>query len=243
MVVKHTPSTDALETLGNIIHPSEKRDAIHLAVDPAFSREYLNPGDHVRIIAKGQVSRCAIGQGHGIVDPFLRHPVQPGEYFWLVVYPREITSLRHVWSHPAFEDEPQRVPQVAHPMPNFASDTTPKPFSAVTSREPETFAELQHAAMLTSMVAVPRPEKTRSLDDEATKAAREWIYNFAKECGLDYDELVEAAGDYLDHGDYLVKGGDLEGYSVPDEFWDHYQVVKKEKVEESDRGSFFSCSC
>lgn len=238
MSAKHTPSTDALETLGNIILPTEKRDAIHLAVDPAFSREYLNPGDHVRIIAKGQVSRCAIGAGHGIVDPFLRHPVQPGEYFWLVVYPREITSLRHVWSHPAFEEEPMSV----HPMPNFASDTMPKLFTSVT-HEPETFAELQRAAMMTSMVPVPRPEKVRSLDDPAMTEARAWIYNFAEGLSLDYDELIEAAGDYLSHGDYLVKGGDLEGEYVPDEFWDHYQVVKKEKVDENDRGSFFSCSC
>lgn len=243
-VVKHTPSTDALETLGNIIQPTEKRDAIHLAVDPAYSDNYLNPGDHVRIVSPGKVVRCGIGAGHGIVDPFLRHPVEPGEYFWLVVYPREITSLRHVWSHPAFADEPQREPHVAYPMPNLAAqDTQQKPFSVPTPREPETFAELQHAAMMTSMVPVLRPEKTRSLDEPEVKAAREWIYNFAQGVGLDYDELIEAAGDYLDHGDYLVKGGDLEGEYVPDEFWDHYEIIKKEKVEENDRGSFFSCSC
>ena len=228
MSAKHTPSTDALETLGNIILPTEKRDAIHLAVDPAFSREYLNPGDHVRIVAKGQVSRCAIGAGHGIVDPFLRHPVQPGEYFWLVVYPREITSLRHVWSHPAFEDEPQKNTPVG---PDYGTMT------------PDQVRALTVAAMETSMVSVPRPEKVRSLDDPAMTEARAWIYNFAESVGLDYDELIEAAGDYLSHGDYLVKGGDLEGEYVPDEFWDHYQVVKKEKVDENDRGSFFSCSC
>lgn len=228
MSAKHTPSTDALETLGNIILPTEKRDAIHLAVDPAFSREYLNPGDHVRIIAKGQVSRCAIGAGHGIVDPFLRHPVQPGEYFWLVVYPREITSLRHVWSHPAFEDEPQKNTPVGPDYGTMSADQ---------------LRALTTAAMETSMVSVPRPEKVRSLDDPAMTEARAWIYNFAESVGLDYDELIEAAGDYLSHGDYLVKGGDLEGEYVPDEFWDHYQVVKKEKVDENDRGSFFSCSC
>lgn len=220
MSVKHTPSTDALETLGNIIHPNEKRDAIHLAVDPAHSDNYLNPGDHVRIVSPGKVVRCAIGAGHGIVDPFLQRSVDPGEWFWLVVYPREITSLRHVWSHPAFRDEPTTAPVVPYPMPNLAAtDPIPKPFT------------------------VPRPAKVRSLEDDAIEESRRWIYNFADGLGLDYDELVEAAGDYLNHGDYLVKGGDLEGEYVPDEFWDHYQVVKKEKVDENDRGSFFSCSC
>lgn len=242
MSAKHTPSTDALETLGNIIHPGEKRDAIHLAVDPACSDQYLNPGDHVRIVSPGKVVRCAVGAGHGIVDPFLRRSVDPGEYFWLVVYPREITSLRHVWSHPAFADEPMRAAHEHYPMPNFAQDMTPKPFSALVPNEPETLAQLQHAAMLTSMVSVPRPEKGRSIYD-AVEVSRQWVYNFADSLSLDYDELMDAAKDYLDHGDYLVKGGDLEGEYVPDEFWDHYQIIKEEKVDENDRGSFFSCSC
>lgn len=230
MTVKHTPSTDALETLGNIIHPGEKRDAIHLAVDPAFSAGYLNPGDHVRIVGKNQVERCAVGAGHGIVDPFLRRSVNPGEWFWLVVYPREITSLRHVWSHPAFEEEPKSP----HPMPDFAaSDPQLKPFSAKRGSD-----ELAKAAMMTSMVS-----SVDSEDAATIEKSRQWVLRFANGLDLDYDELMDAASDYLDCGEYLVKGGDLEGCSVPDEFWDHYQIIKEEKIDENDRGSFFSCSC
>lgn len=98
-----TPHTDALETLGKIHEYNEKRDAIHLGVEPAESNEVLVPGEHVGFAKNGKVSRSAVKKV-GIVDPFLTRYVQPGERFWLVVYPREITSLRHVWEHPDFPD-------------------------------------------------------------------------------------------------------------------------------------------
>jgi hypothetical protein len=103
---KRTVNTDALETLGTIIGPYEKRDAIHLAVDPAVAVEVLQPGQDVGFVVGGV---GVTDNPVGIVDPFLKAPVQVGEQFWLVVYPRQITSLRHVWSHPSFEDEEDEV--------------------------------------------------------------------------------------------------------------------------------------
>jgi hypothetical protein len=95
-------ATDALETLGTIIDDAQKRDAIHLAVEPIVATETLEPGQHVGLV-EGGAGRS--DEPVGIVDPFLAAPVRPGERFWLVLYPRVITSLRHVWSHPAFDDE------------------------------------------------------------------------------------------------------------------------------------------
>lgn len=95
----HVVSTDALGTLGTVIDATAGRDAVHLAVEPAVAGEKLYPGSHVRLAGGRAVTG---GETFGIVDPFLKGPVYEGQHFWLVVYPRTITSLRHVWEHPAF---------------------------------------------------------------------------------------------------------------------------------------------
>jgi hypothetical protein len=97
---KRSVSTDALETLGSIIGYGEKRDAIHLAVEPVIAAHVLRPGEDVGFIPGEGVGVCE--NPVGIVDPFLKAAVQKGQRFWLVVYPRKITSLRHVWEHPEF---------------------------------------------------------------------------------------------------------------------------------------------
>lgn len=103
---KRKVSTDALETLGTIITESEKRDAIHVAVEPVKAGHNLLPGQHVGIangLAYGNVDKKL-----GIVDPFIIGPILEGQYFWLLVYPRQITSLRHVWEHPDFSEEEEK---------------------------------------------------------------------------------------------------------------------------------------
>jgi hypothetical protein len=98
---KRSVSTDALETLGTIIGEGVGRDAIHLAVEPVIAATRLYPGQDVGFV-EGGVGPCNMTLG--IVDPFLKAPVQKGQRFWLVVYPRQITSLRHVWTHPQFAE-------------------------------------------------------------------------------------------------------------------------------------------
>lgn len=100
-VDKRSVRTDALDTLGSKIGETESRDAIHLAVEPVIAAQTLRAGDDVGFV-EGGVGFC--DNPVGIVDPFLRSTVQRGERFWLVVYPRQITSLRHVWTHPAFSE-------------------------------------------------------------------------------------------------------------------------------------------
>jgi hypothetical protein len=99
-----TVHTDALATLGTIIDDTQKRDAIHLAVLPMVAPVRLKTGAHVT--RDGEPTTPYGGDAVGIVDPFLHGShVGAGETFWLVIYPRVITSLRHVWEHPAFPSE------------------------------------------------------------------------------------------------------------------------------------------
>lgn len=102
---KRVVTTDALETLGTIHAALQKRDAIHLAVEPVIAGERLRPGDHINVM-DGTAYAADVGAGLGIVDPFLKAPVKRGERFWFVMYPGMVHSLRHVWTHPAFTDEP-----------------------------------------------------------------------------------------------------------------------------------------
>ncbi len=98
-------STDALETLGQIIDATQKRDAIHLAVLPMVAGGDLSPGEAIQV-RDGMAFTTSYEKATGIVDPFLPLGPETGQRFWMVLKPRMVTSLRHVWSHPAFADEP-----------------------------------------------------------------------------------------------------------------------------------------
>lgn len=114
----HTVATDALATLGMIIDETAGRDAIHLAVEPVVAAEKLYPGQHVGFVDGGV---GGAGKHIGIVDPFISGFIAPGQRFWLVVYPRQITSLRHVWEHPAFPSSAS-VPEPVTPSKQASID-------------------------------------------------------------------------------------------------------------------------
>lgn len=85
------------------------RDAVHVAVVSAVSDVRLRPGQDVGVeIRDGRDVRAravsGTTEGVGIVDPYLKAIVEPGQRFWLYLYPRSITGLNHNWSHPAFPD-------------------------------------------------------------------------------------------------------------------------------------------
>lgn len=93
--------------VGSIITDEQHREAIHCAIAPVVAACQLKPGWHVRLNEKGHaIAGTDFRTTVGIVDPFLRlNTVEEGQTFWLFLYPGSITSLRHEWTHPAFERE------------------------------------------------------------------------------------------------------------------------------------------
>lgn len=94
--------------LGKLITSKQHRDAIHIAVAPvACAVPRLNPGQAVCFDKAGDSTRVRNAtkeEAIGIVDPFLKEVVREGQEFWLWLTPGSITSLRHEWTHPCFED-------------------------------------------------------------------------------------------------------------------------------------------
>lgn len=74
-------------------------------------------------------------------------------------------------------------------------------------------------------------------------ASEKWIKDWAEPHGVTCRDMIAAAEAFIKHGAYLCRGGDLEGVSVPDEFWEHFERVTGQVVKTEDKGSFFTCSC
>lgn len=92
------------EQVGKLIEGDSHRDAIHVAVAPIVAKEKLWPGDEVGVdgTKKNPV---------GIVDPFLKNPVQPEQKFFVWLFPNTVTDIHHHWFHPAFDGKPEPDPK------------------------------------------------------------------------------------------------------------------------------------
>ena len=99
---------DAVATMGGPL-PDDAggRDAVHVAVFSATADKKLHAGQDVGVVEQGEPDTkvSATADPIGIVDPYLKTPVMPGERFWVYLYPRSITSLSHRWGHPSFETQ------------------------------------------------------------------------------------------------------------------------------------------
>lgn len=108
--------------LGKIITTRQKRDAIHIAVVPVVAAHSLSPGDKVALVpdTTDYVQAAYGASSIGVVDPFLTQMVARGQQVWLYLNPGSITSLRHDWTHPAFES----FEEVKEAKPDVAASET-----------------------------------------------------------------------------------------------------------------------
>lgn len=128
MSVQSTRPTDNCPRLGKVLESPQPRDAIHIAVASVqvAPGQKLRPGQRVGFIPPGnnlvmspglyywkEVPGLVTGEAiqdqqfsvtyAGIIDPYLDRMAVEGEWVWLCMDQGSITSLRHDWTHPAFE--------------------------------------------------------------------------------------------------------------------------------------------
>lgn len=69
------------------------RAVIPMGVLPCTAQVTLYPGQEVHTAGYPATS------GLGIVDPFLKNPVFPGERFWMFMNPKTSIEIKSTWSH------------------------------------------------------------------------------------------------------------------------------------------------
>lgn len=217
---KHTVSTDALDTLGTCPIPENSgRDAIHLAVEPVVAGTILHPGQRIRLL-NGNAFPCIekwdSDDATGIVDPFIKGVVEPGEKFWFVVLPRTITSLRHVWSHPAF-------PEDAVTLYIDTSESVSKADMTRFLDEVDTFVPEQSMAMA-------------RMKEWCAEIGERYDYIMAEA-----KKYVDSGGRSYAYGEN--DSTKFDSVDMPDWFWSTYQEIVQSEVPQELRNSFFTCSC
>lgn len=88
--------------LGTILTKPMGRDALHVAIVDVIASELLHPGEFINFVPGSTTEVKSDDEGIGIIDPYLRSTVKRGDRVWMFLLPNTVTSLRHVWTHPAF---------------------------------------------------------------------------------------------------------------------------------------------
>lgn len=95
--------------LGVLLSEHEyRKDAVHVALVPVTAGEDLEPGQRVKLLNDDPI-RPIVGFAYddedavGVIDPFLKGIINKGNRCYLCLAPGTVTSLRHVWTHPAFK--------------------------------------------------------------------------------------------------------------------------------------------
>ena len=89
--------------LGKLAPDGADRDATHVAVVPMVAAADMKPGTRCGIDSNDRANPTVTAIG--IVDPFLSESVKQGQRFYLCLFPRTVTGLRHVYVHPVLDSD------------------------------------------------------------------------------------------------------------------------------------------
>lgn len=241
----------ALESLGTTNIPETAgRDAIHIAVIRCVATTRLFPGQHVDINGYPTTGKTV-----GIVDPYLAAPVYPDSPFWLLLYPRTITGLRHVWSHPDFDAEVQ--PYEIKPKNSFGDDNMDKIEEMKKVFEEARKQVASDPAFIAQILRDNEPVKPLTWRDRAKEfpESEEAVRSVISGAGLTFASFM----DFMDSGkdyysddyengfswdgssEYITSLGNDAYGSIDEEMWPHLEKLTGRSFPR--RAKYFSCSC
>lgn len=235
--------SDVLSLLGKTYDVSEPetRDAIHIAVIRLEPLTKVFAGQRVGL-TEGKADPDAPAKV-GIVDPFLSEVfVFPGRKVFIYLFPGSITSLRHVWEHPAFVNPPNQNDIHDHPLVNDSPEVIR--LRAIIADYDKNNAEMKAENVRLSEQLETLQEAARAAGTFGTKAeAEEWLQALCDKHGVDCKEVLI---DIHRYGCYTERGGtslqDLNDTEDGKKVYDAVQMIMGEKVDRTGWGPF-SCSC
>lgn len=245
---------EQIPRLGQLIENGERRrDAIHIAVAPVTAAVVLTPGQRVGLLQPDNpelVGPCE--RTIGVVDPFLSGAVQPGQRFWLFLFPGTITGLRHMWTHPAFAN---MAPAIEEKL--AINDRRNGFLTALAGNEDNTKLRLDYAYWLDKQGEHEEADRQRKWT-----AAKQWLVAFCQEHNpsgddgrtvIPYGKLIELAREAVANPDedgelWLGLGGNEWMREALTEhvrdFWKNWSIVTGVPVPpDAESKSWFSCSC
>ncbi len=91
---------------------------------------------------------------------------------------------------------------------------------------------------------LPSKEQSQTIAD-----SKQWLTDFSNRLGIGYNELIEAANNYLDYEERYCLGEEMPSWMYSHDningFWKHFEVItgKKNPRLEDEPSLFFRCSC
>jgi uncharacterized protein (TIGR02996 family) len=72
-----------------------------------------------------------------------------------------------------------------------------------------------------------------------------WLADYARHLDMSYEELLQVANDYVNHGEGHCLPFDTPDcvYTENDEFWQRLELATGKKVADKKKHPFFSCAC